>query len=48
MTTLDNDNEKHLSENPAQAAEPGPVENLFQQALRARNELASSDLAPGV
>ena len=45
MTTLDNDNEKHLSENPAQAAEPGPVENLFQQALRARNELASSPTA---
>ena len=45
MNNLNTDDEKRLPENPAQAADPSPVENLFQQALRARNEMASSPTA---
>ena len=45
MDNLNTGDENRLPENPAQPAGPGPVENLFQQALRARNELASSPTA---
>ena len=41
MSTLDKDGDESPPNKPINGAEPGPVENLFQQALRARNELAS-------
>ena len=45
MDNLNTGDEKRLPGNPIQAAQPDPVENLFQQALRAKNELASSPAA---